>query len=87
MQHRLPSGGRFFVRTLEESWRRLLLHYGSGPSKVGEVLPYIWPVTRLLTAVSPNHRPSPPLYPLSPSCGYRQHFPAPTAAPGAPYPR
>uniref|UniRef100_A0A8C0JKB6 Transcription factor 7 n=1 Tax=Canis lupus dingo TaxID=286419 RepID=A0A8C0JKB6_CANLU len=31
--------------------------------------------------------PSPPLYPLSPSCGYRQHFPAPTAAPGAPYPR
>ncbi|XP_027805446.1 transcription factor 7 isoform X3 [Marmota flaviventris] len=31
--------------------------------------------------------PSPPLYPLSPSCGYRQHFPAPTAAPGTPYPR
>ncbi|XP_042544843.1 transcription factor 7 isoform X9 [Dipodomys spectabilis] len=31
--------------------------------------------------------PSPPLYPLSPSCGYRQHFPAPPAAPGAPYPR
>ncbi|XP_055980447.1 transcription factor 7 isoform X4 [Sorex fumeus] len=31
--------------------------------------------------------PSPPLYPLPPSCGYRQHFPAPTTAPGAPYPR
>ncbi|XP_074069656.1 transcription factor 7 isoform X1 [Macrotis lagotis] len=29
---------------------------------------------------------SPPLYPLSPSCGYRQHFPT-AVSPGAPYPR
>ncbi|XP_039766235.1 transcription factor 7 isoform X5 [Ornithorhynchus anatinus] len=29
---------------------------------------------------------SPPLYPLSPSCGYRQHF-STTVNPGAPYPR
>lgn len=59
----------------------------SPTSQDTEVLPHVWLAVRRLTAVSPNHRPSPPLYPLSPSCGYRQHFPAPTAAPGAPYPR